>query len=164
MNATAAFLPTPLGDMLAVIDDAGVLVRLDFTGENGKDHCLARIEKTVLWDREQLKPVETQISEYFRRERTVFDLPVETDGTPFQQLVWKELQEIPFGRTCSYGDLANRIGRPSAVRAVGHANGQNPISLIIPCHRVIGANGSLTGYGGGLSIKRQLLDFESGQM
>ena len=102
-----------------------------------------------------------QLAEYFARRRTVFDLPLAARGTPFQQLVWRALQEIPFGATESYGGLARSIGVPaSAARAVGAANGQNPIPIIVPCHRVIGANGDLTGFGGGLERKRWLLAHE----
>jgi methylated-DNA-[protein]-cysteine S-methyltransferase len=101
-----------------------------------------------------------QLSEYFSGTRREFDLPLRLQGTPFQQRVWRELTEIPFGETLSYGQLAKRIGKPSASRAVGLANGSNPISLIVPCHRVIGADGTLTGYGGGLERKRWLLAHE----
>ncbi len=101
-----------------------------------------------------------QLDEYFAGRRTTFDLPLAPRGTSFQQLVWTTLREIPFGQTTSYGDLARRIGRPSAVRAVGAANGQNPIPIVIPCHRVIGRTGRLVGFGGGLQAKRYLLDLE----
>ncbi|MGH8906869.1 MAG: methylated-DNA--[protein]-cysteine S-methyltransferase [Egibacteraceae bacterium] len=102
-----------------------------------------------------------QLAAYFAGERTIFDLPVAPQGTAFQLQVWKALQEIPYGQTRSYGAIAERIGNPRAVRAVGLANGRNPIAIVIPCHRVIGANGSLTGYGGGLDRKRLLLRLES---
>ena len=92
-----------------------------------------------------------------------FDIPVAPEGTPFQRSVWKQLQRIPYGETISYGELARRLGNPNAVRAVGLANGSNPISIVIPCHRVIGSNGSLVGYGGGLPIKQALLSLEKGQ-
>jgi methylated-DNA-[protein]-cysteine S-methyltransferase len=102
----------------------------------------------------------TQLREYFAGERREFDLPLEPAGTPFQLTVWSALREIPYARTINYGQLAGRVGNPSASRAVGLANGRNPISIVVPCHRVIGANGSLTGYGGGLDRKRTLLDLE----
>ncbi len=102
-----------------------------------------------------------QLAAYFEGTLTEFSLPLAMRGTPFQQRVWKELQAIPYGTTISYGELARRIGNPNASRAVGLANGHNPISLIVPCHRVIGANGKLTGYGGGLPRKAALLAFES---
>jgi methylated-DNA-[protein]-cysteine S-methyltransferase len=101
-----------------------------------------------------------QLDAYFAGELTEFDLPLRLAGTPFQQSVWAALLRIPFGRTLSYGELARAMGRPNASRAVGLANGRNPVSIIVPCHRVIGANGDLTGYGGGMLRKRQLLEFE----
>lgn len=104
----------------------------------------------------------SQLGEYFAGERKHFELPMAFAGTDFQRRVWAELCEIPYGETVSYGELAARLGRPSASRAVGLANGKNPISLIVPCHRVVGSTGSLTGYGGGLPRKRFLLDFERG--
>jgi methylated-DNA-[protein]-cysteine S-methyltransferase len=101
-----------------------------------------------------------QLDEYFARQRTEFDVPITLTGTPFQRTVWAALREIPYGQTVSYGHLAERIGRPTASRAVGLANGRNPISIIVPCHRVVGSTGSLTGYGGGLERKQHLLEFE----
>jgi methylated-DNA-[protein]-cysteine S-methyltransferase len=102
-----------------------------------------------------------QLAEYFAGARRTFNLPLALRGTPFQERVWKMLTEIGFGETWSYGELAKRIGNPQASRAVGLANGANPISIIVPCHRVIGANGTLTGYGGGLERKRWLLSHET---
>ena len=101
-----------------------------------------------------------QLAEYFAGKRREFELPLRLDGTPFQQRVWRLLTEIPYGETWSYGELAKRIGNPNASRAVGLANGRNPVSIVVPCHRVIGADGSLTGYGGGLPRKRWLLSHE----
>jgi methylated-DNA-[protein]-cysteine S-methyltransferase len=101
-----------------------------------------------------------QLDAYFRGELTEFSLPLAPRGTPFQQQVWRLLRQVPYGETVTYGELAHRIGRPTASRAVGHANGHNPISIIVPCHRVVGSAGSLTGYGGGLPRKRFLLDHE----
>jgi len=103
-----------------------------------------------------------QLDAYFEGKRRDFDLELAPEGTPFQQRVWRELRAIPYGETISYGELARRIGRPNAFRAVGAANGRNPISIIVPCHRVIGSNGSLTGFGGGLDTKRALLEHEQG--
>lgn len=105
---------------------------------------------------------EKQLKEYFAGQRKDFDLPLSFGGTPFQRMVWEGLLGIPYGETVSYGQLADRLGRPTASRAVGLANGKNPISIIVPCHRVIGSTGDLTGYGGGVERKRQLLDFERG--
>lgn len=101
-----------------------------------------------------------QLNEYFAGNRYSFELPLAPSGTIFQQSVWQALIEIPYGQTVSYSEMAMRIGRPSGPRAVGHANGRNPISIIIPCHRLIGKDGSLTGYGGGLDIKEALIEFE----
>ncbi|PZS18106.1 MAG: cysteine methyltransferase [Pseudonocardiales bacterium] len=101
-----------------------------------------------------------QLDEYFAGQRIAFDMPMALVGTPFQRTVWAALQEIPYGETWSYGRLAERIGRRGAARAVGLANGRNPIGIIVPCHRVVGATGNLTGYGGGLARKQHLLDFE----
>jgi len=101
-----------------------------------------------------------QLGEYFAGERRRFELPLAPRGTEFQRRVWRALTEIPYGKTVSYGELARRIGKPSAPRAVGLANGANPLPIIVPCHRVIGADGSLTGFGGGLPIKRKLLALE----
>lgn len=109
---------------------------------------------------EILDRAEQQLGEYFAHERSDFDLPLDARGTDFQQAVWRELQRIPYGQTRSYQQIAERIGRPRSVRAVGAANGANPISVIVPCHRVIGADGSLTGFGGGLTLKRRLLTGE----
>ncbi|WP_275462175.1 methylated-DNA--[protein]-cysteine S-methyltransferase [Streptomyces noursei] len=102
----------------------------------------------------------TQLGAYFRGELTAFDLPLALHGTPFQRRVWAALCTIPYGETLSYGQLAEQLGNPAASRAVGLANGRNPVGIIVPCHRVVGANGSLTGYGGGLDRKRRLLTFE----
>ena len=101
-----------------------------------------------------------QLEEYFAGERRDFDLPLDPAGTPFQLTVWAALRDIPYAETINYGQLANRVGNPNASRAVGLANGRNPISIVVPCHRVIGADGSLTGYGGGLDRKRTLLALE----
>jgi methylated-DNA-[protein]-cysteine S-methyltransferase len=105
--------------------------------------------------------VKEQLAAYFAGELQNFDLPLSLAGSLFQRLVWSKLQDIPYGKTSSYGELARQVGRPASVRAVGGANARNPISIIVPCHRVIGANGSLTGYGGGLEVKAALLSFEA---
>ena len=107
-----------------------------------------------------LEIVEAQLGEYFARQRTVFALKLDLLGTPFQLDVWKSLARIPYGETTSYGQQAKWVGRPAAVRAVGGANGRNPVAIVLPCHRVVGANGSLTGFGGGLERKTWLLEHE----
>ena len=109
---------------------------------------------------EVFERTEAQLAEYFAGHRREFDLPLALRGTPFQRSVWSALLELPHGETASYGELAQLLGKPAAARAVGLANGKNPISIIVPCHRVIGSTGSLTGYGGGLERKRYLLGFE----
>ncbi|MBW8487015.1 methylated-DNA--[protein]-cysteine S-methyltransferase [Actinomadura sp. PM05-2] len=103
-----------------------------------------------------------QLGRYFDGTLSEFDVPLSLHGTPFQRAVWEQLRAIPYGETISYGELARRLGNPSASRAVGLANGRNPVSVIVPCHRVVGSGGDLTGYGGGLANKRYLLDFERG--
>ncbi|MBJ2139033.1 methylated-DNA--[protein]-cysteine S-methyltransferase [Paraglaciecola chathamensis] len=107
------------------------------------------------------KEAKQQLSEYFDQQRKAFDLPLAPVGTDFQQNVWQQLSAIPYGETCSYADIAKQLNNPNAVRAVGSANGKNPISIVVPCHRVIGANGTLTGYAGGLTRKAALLTLEN---
>jgi methylated-DNA-[protein]-cysteine S-methyltransferase len=115
------------------------------------------------WRREPQAFLEAgaQLSEYFAGRRTSFELPLELVGSPFQLRVWRALREVGYGETTSYGELAHRIGRPTAARAVGAANGANPISIIVPCHRLVGARGALTGYSGGIDRKRALLELEA---
>jgi methylated-DNA-[protein]-cysteine S-methyltransferase len=114
------------------------------------------------WQRvdEPFAEIREQLAEYFAGQRQRFTVPLKLEGTPFQRRVWQELVKIPFGATITYAELARRIGRPTASRAVGHANGSNPVSILVPCHRVIGAGGQLTGYGGGFDRKQWLLDLE----
>ncbi|MFJ7159050.1 methylated-DNA--[protein]-cysteine S-methyltransferase [Streptomyces sp. NPDC101118] len=113
-------------------------------------------------EEEPFPEVVRQLAAYFAGELTSFDLPLRMEGTEFQRSVWDQLKEIPYGETWSYGELAARLGKPNASRAVGLANGKNPIGIIVPCHRVIGASGGMTGYGGGIDRKQRLLAFESG--
>ena len=150
------FIPSPLGDLLAV-RNAGGLCGLYLP--TGKRPMSVRPE----WERDDtaFDDVRAQLDEYFAGRRTTFDLQLNAAGTAFQKKVWGALAEIPYGETASYGQTAAAIGVPDAARAVGLANGQNPISIIVPCHRVIGANGSLTGYGGGLDAKKWLLSHEA---
>ena len=110
---------------------------------------------------EALQDAVIQLKEYFQKERTQFDLRLDPDGTPFQKSVWQELQKIPFGKQISYQELANRLGDPKVIRAAASANGKNPIGVIIPCHRVVGSDGSMVGYAGGISRKKWLLAHES---
>lgn len=151
------YLQSPIGDILVAGDADG----LKFVGfPSGK----GRLEPEPEWflDNKGFGDVKKQLSEYFAGRRTRFELKLAPNGTPFQLQVLNALQQIPYGETRSYRDIANGIGKPKAVRAVGAANGRNPLPIIIPCHRVIGANGSLTGFGGGLPTKRFLLDLEQG--
>jgi len=113
-------------------------------------------------DPDGLPAVREQLAAYFAGELRVFDVPVAVRGTPFQQRVWAALRQIPYGATTTYGELAAALGTPNAPRAVGLANGRNPVSIVVPCHRVVGASGALTGYGGGVERKRALLDLERG--
>jgi AraC family transcriptional regulator of adaptative response/methylated-DNA-[protein]-cysteine methyltransferase len=158
---------TPLGPMLAgATDDA--LCLLEFVDRRKLETQLERIRKRlevalVPGSNPITTESERQLIAYFDRRLTDFSMPLEAPGTEFQQVVWTALQEIPYGTTVSYGEVARRIGRPTAVRAVAAANGDNRIAILIPCHRVIGADGTLTGYGGGLWRKKRLLDLESGQ-
>ncbi|MER7173156.1 methylated-DNA--[protein]-cysteine S-methyltransferase [Streptomyces mesophilus] len=146
---------SPYGPLTLVATD-GVLSGLYMTGQRHRP-----AEETFGHpDDTGFEPVVEQLTAYFAGDRTDFDLPLHLDGTEFQRTVWAELLKIPYGETRSYGELAEALGNPAASRAVGLANGKNPIGIIVPCHRVVGANGSLTGYGGGIERKRQLLDFE----
>ncbi len=147
---------TPVGPLHLVADDDGALTHLLFDDERR----FPSLAPTVRPDRAPFAEVIAQLEEYFAGERRAFDLPLAPHGTAFQRSVWAALRTIPYGETRSYAAQASAIGRPSATRAVGAANGRNPIALIVPCHRVIGADGSLTGYGGGIERKRWLLAHE----
>lgn len=151
-------LDSPIGPLLIAGDDGGLRFLLFSHGRH-------EVQPQAEWepDRGSLAEPVRQLTAYFAGKLRNFDVPVSPQGTPFQQQVWRALCDIPYGETTSYGELATRIGNPKAVRAVGLANGSNPISIIIPCHRVIGSNGSLTGYGGGLPVKQALLALERGQ-
>jgi methylated-DNA-[protein]-cysteine S-methyltransferase len=149
-------IESPLGELLAVRDDDGLTGLYLPTGK----HAVARQPEWVR-DDAGFEDVRQQLGEYFAGTRQEFDLPLNAHGTAWQQKVWSQLRAIPYGETASYGETALAVGNPTASRAVGLANGQNPISIIVPCHRVIGANGSLTGYGGGLDAKRWLLSHEA---
>lgn len=147
---------SPIGELL-LTSQAGELTGLFILGQK---HA-PRIDVSWVCDKSQFQIVTCQLDEYFGGSRTEFDLPLKLVGSDFQQRVWNQLTQIPYGTTTNYGELAKRIDNPRGSRAVGLANGRNPISIIVPCHRVVGANGDLTGYGGGLVAKRWLLDFES---
>jgi len=148
-------LPSPIGPLTLVARD-GVLTQL---GMEDQAHA-APVPPGSRRDDEALAAVRTQLEEYFAGTRTAFDVPMRLEGTGFQRAVWAQLCAIPYGTTVSYGELARRVGNPKASRAVGLANGRNPVAVIVPCHRVIAGDGSLGGYGGGLDRKRALLDLE----
>ncbi|KUJ70884.1 cysteine methyltransferase [Streptomyces albus subsp. albus] len=158
MTRVHTVLDSPYGPLTLVADDEGTLCGLYVTGQR---HRPAQ-ETFGPPDPAPFGEAAHQLAAYFAGELTEFDLPLQLPGTPFQQRVWAQLRRIPYGETISYGTLAERIGQPTASRAVGLANGKNPIGIIVPCHRVVGSDGSLTGYGGGLDRKRRLLDFERG--
>jgi AraC family transcriptional regulator, regulatory protein of adaptative response / methylated-DNA-[protein]-cysteine methyltransferase len=160
----AKWLETPLGSMLAIADDRGLHL-LDFVDRRGLERALTMLQKrlharVLPGEHPHLAQIERELREYFAGTRQAFATPVALTGSPFQTTVWQALQRIPAGATCSYAELAATIGSPKAVRAVGRANGDNRLSIIVPCHRVIGADGALTGYGGGLARKQKLLDLE----
>jgi methylated-DNA-[protein]-cysteine S-methyltransferase len=154
-------LTSPVGDLRIIASDAGVReIRMQLP-----DHRSAPMRATEQPDHPVLVETCRQLDEYFRGERRDFALPLDVKGTDFQRTVWNALTEIPYGETASYGDVAEQIGRPGAARAVGGANGRNPVPIVVPCHRVIGASGAMVGYGGpgedGIAIKRWLIRHES---
>lgn len=150
-------IETRFATFAAWIDGAGRLVRLNLSAAGA-----AAIDPDAARDERAIAGVRRQVEEYCAGERRTFDVERAAPGTAFQHAVWEALVAIPFGETRSYGEIAAAIGRPQAARGVGAANAANPIGLIVPCHRVIGADGSLTGYGGGLALKRALLAHEAG--
>jgi methylated-DNA-[protein]-cysteine S-methyltransferase len=157
MDDLYTIIDSPLGPLLAV-GDGTALARLDM------QHGRRAHPIHPSWRRDDAAFAELaeQLEQYFAGHRREFDLALAPSGSPFEQRVWDALLEIPYGETVSYGEIARRVGAPGSARAVGLANGRNPIAVIVPCHRVIGADGSLTGYGGGLDRKRLLLDLEAG--
>ena len=152
-------IKSPIGPLLLAGDDAGLRFVHFATSRRPQSPQPDWTE-----DKAPFKEVARQLDAYFKGKLKDFDLPLALDGTDFQLLVWRNLHKIPYGETVSYGQLAKRIGNPAAARAVGLANGSNPIPIIIPCHRVIGSNGDLTGFGGGLPVKKKLLALENRQL
>ncbi len=154
---------SPVGELLVTVDAAGRLTRLRFP-----DRTSAQPERTpaqpAAWihDEAPFAELRRQLGAYFAGELENFELELAPSGTPFQLDVWQALCAIPYGTTASYGEIARAVGQPGAARAIGGANNRNPIAIVVPCHRVIGASGSLTGYGGGLDRKRLLLELEAG--
>ncbi|MDH5426835.1 MAG: methylated-DNA--[protein]-cysteine S-methyltransferase [Nitrospirota bacterium] len=151
-------LPSPVGDLLLVNDGEG-LCRLQFQDGAHPNTIDPQWKK----QRNPFTAVVKELEAYFAGQLRRFTIPVSLNGTVFQRAVWRALQTIPYGKTVSYGAISKKIGNPNASRAVGAANGQNPVSIIVPCHRVIGSTGKLVGYGGGLSIKTALLELEQGR-
>ena len=152
-------MKSPIGPLMLAGDEQGLRLVHFMTGRRPKSP-----QRDWTEDKTPFKEVVRQLEDYFDGKLKDFDLPLILDGTAFQLLVWNNLRKIPYGETISYGQLAKRIGSPDAARAVGLANGSNPIPIIIPCHRVIGSNGDLTGFGGGLPLKKKLLALESRQL
>ncbi len=150
------YLDSPIGDLLLAGDESALGLIGFPQGKMRHDP-----ESDWIFNEKPFAAARQQLAEYFAGERKDFDLPLQLSGTEFQVQVLEELQKIPYGETTSYGDIATRIGRPKAVRAVGAANGRNPLPIVIPCHRVIGSSGDLTGFGGGLDLKEALLRLEA---
>ncbi|MEO1074784.1 MAG: methylated-DNA--[protein]-cysteine S-methyltransferase [Bacteroidota bacterium] len=153
----AADLATPLGPFLVVVNGDGAVVRTAFASV---DEAEARVVEAVTIAPERCAEALAQLAAYFAGDRRTFDLPLAPSGTPFQQRVWLALQALPYGAVTSYGVLAKRLGQPGGAQAVGRANAANPLPVVVPCHRVVGADGSLTGFLGGLDKKRALLHLE----
>ncbi|UZW55936.1 methylated-DNA--[protein]-cysteine S-methyltransferase [Sphingobium sp. JS3065] len=157
MNYIYRTMASPVGELTLVASEAGLAAVLWEKDDPRRVRLEPRVESG---DHPLLDAAGRQLGEYFAGYRQVFDLPLDFKGTDFQKNVWAALLTIPFGETRSYADIARQIGKPSACRAVGAANGRNPISIIAPCHRVVGANGALTGFAGGLKAKQYLLGLE----
>ena len=167
MNIYSSEIQTPIGEMLACANEKGVCL-LEFTERKNIKKQLNDLKKSlggevIEGSNKYLDELGDQLSEYFLGKRTKFELPLVFTGTPFQETVWRALVRIPFGKQITYKDLTNQIGDPKAIRAVAGANGANKMAIIVPCHRVVGADGNLTGYAGGLWRKKWLLDHESKQ-
>lgn len=166
MSATLRLseIETPVGRLLAALDADGVVRRIAFARDTPIAAVAQAVSRTegepVVWEPAAGEELARELAEYFAGDRRAFDLAVDPRGAAFDLRVWHALVEVPYGQTVSYGDLAARLGEPGAARAVGRAAALNPIPILIPCHRVVGADGSLTGYGGGLDAKRRLLALE----
>lgn len=151
--------PTPAGDFSVAVDANGSVIATAFGGLPELRERFSADE--VIQDAARVAAVRAEVTEFFAGTRQIFTVKLASSGTPFQRSVWKELQRVPFGKTVSYGELAAAIGQPGAARAIGRANATNPICLIVPCHRVIGGDGTLTGYAFGEGVKRQLIAHET---
>jgi methylated-DNA-[protein]-cysteine S-methyltransferase len=151
------YVSSPVGKLKLVASDTGLIAIL---WENDNHRRVPLTDLVEDDDQNILVKMERQLNEYFAGKRNAFSIPLDMRGTAFQKEVWRALQSIPFGKTRSYGEIAKQLGRPTASRAVGAANGRNPISIVVPCHRVIGSSGKLTGFAGGLDAKAHLLNLE----
>jgi AraC family transcriptional regulator of adaptative response/methylated-DNA-[protein]-cysteine methyltransferase len=165
-NVSLAWIESPLGPLIAGADDRGICL-LEFSDRRMLEAQLATLARRlrrplVPGEHHHLESLRSQLDEYFAGKRTVFEVPLNAPGTPFQERVWAELLKVPFGELRSYEQIAIGVGSPKAVRAVGRANGMNRIAIVIPCHRVVGKDGTPTGYGGGIWRKQRLLDLERG--
>jgi methylated-DNA-[protein]-cysteine S-methyltransferase len=158
MKCAYKYMKTPVGELKLVANERGLIAVLWENDDPARVKLPAAEESP---EHPILQQAERQLREYFKGERKTFTIPLEMFGTEFQKKVWRALLTIPFGETRSYGELARQIKKPSASRAVGAANGRNPVSILVPCHRVIGAGGKLTGFAGGLEAKAKLLSIES---
>ncbi|HEY1015557.1 MAG TPA: methylated-DNA--[protein]-cysteine S-methyltransferase [Herpetosiphonaceae bacterium] len=163
MTLYVRIVPAPIGPLTLVVDEDDALTQIFFSPVAEGEPLpapLAAPEQPLRWDDARGERAAAELAEYFAGRRREFGVPLAWHGTPFQRTVWAELRKIPWGVTISYGELAQRIGSPQAARAVGRANATNPIPIIVPCHRVVGADGTLTGFAGGLAVKERLLRLE----
>ena len=156
MQLYRTVVESPIGKLVLVADDEGIR-RVHFPDDD------SAYEVDAIEDPERFTDALEQLDEYWSGKRTEFDLPLIPEGTEFRMQVWDALLDVPYGKTASYGEIARRVGRPKAARAVGAACGSNPLPIFIPCHRVVGSTGALTGFGGGLPIKEKLLALEKGE-
>ena len=164
MTLTAHAFDAPLDRMVTVVDEDGAVVLLEFLNDRSPEAVVTSLGPDVEWSAAGCAEVVAAVTAWFHGRREALEgLRVRPAGSPFQVLVWSEVRKVPYGATSSYGEIAARIGRPGAARAVGRANATNPVCLVVPCHRIVGADGSLTGYGGGLPTKAALLSLEAGR-
>jgi len=161
MSLSYKVMHSPVGELKLVASGKGLVAIL---WQNDRPERVPLAEMVEDGEQKVLAEAERQLAEYFAGQRRGFELPLDMRGTRFQRDVWEALLGIPYGETRSYGELAKQLGVPDASRAVGAANGRNPISIVVPCHRVIGASGKLTGFAGGLEVKARLLELERGEM
>jgi methylated-DNA-[protein]-cysteine S-methyltransferase len=164
MTRRAHAFDTPLDRMVTVVGEDGAVLLLEFLNGQSPQAMVAPLGPDVEWSAAGCAQVVAAVTAWYHVRREALEvLRIRPAGSPFQLLVWSEVRKVPCGTTSSYGEIAARIGRPGAARAVGRANATNPICLVVPCHRIVGADGSLTGYGGGLATKAALLDLEAGR-